>query len=72
MTFIHVEIYRLPRDGHLPATPKSLPFSAPVQQWGLQTDPWTFVVDRHGGVSAKFEGTVTAGELVKAIDQAGG
>jgi hypothetical protein len=72
LTFIHVEIYQLPHDGHLPATPSSLPLSAPVKQWGLPSDPWTFVVDAHGAVAAKFEGTVTARELSDAIDQAGG
>jgi hypothetical protein len=72
VTFIHVEIYQLPKDGHLPATPSSLPLSAPVKQWGLQSDPWSFVVDAHGQVTAKFEGTVTARELSEAIKQAGG
>lgn len=72
MTFIHVEIYKLPHNGHLPADPSSLPQSTPVREWGLQSDPWSFVVDSHGRVSAKFEGTVTAGELSKAIHQVEG
>jgi hypothetical protein len=72
MTFIHVEIYQLPRSGKLPAQPTSLPKSAAVREWGLQTDPWTFVVDSRGRVSAKFEGTVTPGELIHAINQVGG
>jgi hypothetical protein len=71
MTFIQVEIYRLPKNGHLPSDPASLPQSAAVKEWGLQTDPWTFVVDRRGRVSAKFEGTVTPGELKHAINQVG-
>jgi hypothetical protein len=68
LTVIHVEIYRLPKNGHLPSDPSSLPQSDPVKQWGLRTDPWTFVVDQRGRVSAKFEGTVTPGELLRAID----
>jgi hypothetical protein len=72
MTFIHVEIYKLPRDGKLPPDPHSLPQSAPVREWGLHSDPWTFVVDSHGRVSAKFEGTVTPEELTRAIHQVGG
>jgi hypothetical protein len=72
MTFIHVEIYQLPRDGHLPAVPTSLPESTAVREWGLRSDPWTFVVDNHGRVAAKFEGTVTPGELAAAINQVGG
>jgi hypothetical protein len=69
LTFIHVEIYRLPRNGHLPSDPSALPESTPVKQWGLRTDPWTFIVDQRGRVSTKFEGTVTPGELMRAIDQ---
>jgi hypothetical protein len=72
LTFIHVEIYRLPHNGRLPADPSSLPESTAVKQWGLRSDPWTFVVDAHGRVSAKFEGTVTPGELIHAIDQVAG
>lgn len=69
LTFIHVEIYRLPRSGKLPSNPGSLPESTAVKQWGLQSDPWTFVVNAHGRVAAKFEGTVTPGELKSAIDR---
>jgi hypothetical protein len=72
MTFIHVEIYKLPRNGKLPPDPHSLPESAPVREWGLRSDPWTFVVDSRGRVAAKFEGTVTPGELTHAIDKVGG
>jgi hypothetical protein len=72
VTFIHVEIYKLPRNGVLPADPTSLPESTPVREWGLRSDPWTFVVDGHGRVSAKFEGTMTPGELTNALDQVGG
>jgi hypothetical protein len=72
LTFIHVEIYRLPHNGKLPTDPASLPQSTAVKQWGLRSDPWTFVVNSHGRVSAKFEGTVTPGELIHAIDQVAG
>lgn len=72
LTFIHVEIYRLPRNGRLPADPTSLPQSPVVREWGLRSDPWTFVVDGHGRVSAKFEGTVTPGELTAAINKVAG
>jgi hypothetical protein len=69
LTFIHVEIYKLPHDGHLPADPSSLPESSAVREWGLQSDPWTFVMDDKARVAAKFEGTVTPGQLIGAIDQ---
>jgi hypothetical protein len=69
MTFIQVEIYQLPRSGKLPADPTSLLQSVAVREWGLRSDPWTFVVNAHGRVAAKFEGTMTAGELRTAINR---
>ena len=34
-----------------------------VNEWGLPTEPYTFVVDGNGKVSAKFEGISAADEL---------
>ncbi|MEA2452594.1 MAG: hypothetical protein QOG04_1304 [Actinomycetota bacterium] len=57
VTFIHVEVYKnLDDPGHL------VPVKA-VREWGLPSEPWVFVVDANGKVAAKYEGTVTAGEL---------
>jgi hypothetical protein len=33
----------------------------------LQTEPWTFVIDRHGVVSTRFEGAFSPGELTRAV-----
>jgi hypothetical protein len=33
----------------------------------LQTEPWTFVIDRHGVVSTRFEGAFSPGELERAV-----
>jgi len=38
-----------------------------ASQWGLPDEPWVFVVDARGKVSAKFEGAVGADELTQAI-----
>jgi glutathione peroxidase-family protein len=38
-----------------------------MRQWGLQSEPWTFLVGRDGLVKAKFEGSVSAAELEAAI-----
>jgi len=38
-------------------------------EWGLQTEPWIFVVDRKGIVRAKFEGPTTAREIEAALQQ---
>jgi hypothetical protein len=35
--------------------------------WRLRTEPWTFVIDRHGAISARFEGGFSVGELQRAI-----
>jgi hypothetical protein len=36
-------------------------------EWGLPTEPWTFVVDGDGNVAARFEGLVNRGELLTAL-----
>ena len=38
-----------------------------MAEWGLLTEPFTFVVDAGGRVAAKFEGFVTEGELEAAL-----
>jgi hypothetical protein len=40
-----------------------------VEEWGLQSEPWIFVVDGQGIVRAKFEGLVTLRELEFAVQQ---
>lgn len=71
LTFIHVEPYQLQMtDGHLqpmldannnPITVQS------VNDWGLPTEPYVFVVDGSGNVSAKFEGIASPEELSAAF-----
>jgi hypothetical protein len=57
--FIHVEIYKDndPRQGQ----------NRWVRQWRLPSEPWTFLVGRDGRIKAKFEGSVSTGELEGAI-----
>jgi hypothetical protein len=57
VNFIHVEVYR-----NLDDPSNLIPVKA-VREWGLPSEPWVFVVDAKGKVAAKYEGTVTAGEL---------
>lgn len=61
VTFIHVEPYQLPID------PANLEAAPAMREWGLPTEPWTFVIDRSGRVAAKFEGAMSAGELRNAL-----
>ena len=58
---IHVEPYRLP------AEPNDLETVPAVREWGLPTEPWVFVVDATGDVTAKFEGAVSAEELKDVV-----
>ena len=43
----------------------SLPVEA--KAWGLPSEPWVFLVDASGRLTAKFEGIVTFEELDEAI-----
>jgi hypothetical protein len=59
VTFIQQEIYR-DNDPAKPVRPQ-------VDAWHLRTEPWAFVVDRHGRVAARFEGVFSTGELARAV-----
>ena len=64
--FIHVEIFENPLEiqGDL-----SKGVVAPaVEEWGLPSEPWTFVVDRQGLVAAKYEAFTTAEEIEEGIE----
>jgi hypothetical protein len=37
-------------------------------EWGLPTEPWVFVLDADGRVRARFEGLITADELIESLD----
>lgn len=55
--FIHVEIY----DDRPPDV------AAAVQEWGLRSEPWTFVIDAQGIITARFESLVGYNELEQAL-----
>jgi hypothetical protein len=63
IAFIHQEIYRDNKvsDG---ATPQ-------VAAWRLPSEPWTFVIDRSGRITTRFEGAFSVGELQRAIAHVG-
>ena len=46
--------------------------SAEMVEWGLPSEPWTFVVDGGGRISARYEGLVTADEVLGAVRAAQG
>jgi hypothetical protein len=57
--FIHVEVYT----GNDPAKG----YNRWMRQWGLMSEPWTFLIGRDGRVKAKFEGSVSEAELAAAV-----
>jgi hypothetical protein len=59
VNFIHIEVYD---------TFDPLVVSPIMASWGLSTEPWVFVLDADGNVSARLEGNVTAAELVPVLE----
>jgi len=59
--YIHVEVFEEPHmiEGQRP-TGGLVPA---IDEWGLPTEPWTFIIDSQGLVRAKFEQFTTAGEI---------
>jgi hypothetical protein len=59
VSFIHVEVFRKndPRLG----------YNRWMHEWNLQSEPWTFLVGRDGRIKAKFEGSISVGELAAAV-----
>ena len=72
MSFIHVEPYELQMvDGALQPvlTADNLPISVQAtEEWGLPTEPYIFVLDSTGKVTAKFEGIASPEELQAAFE----
>ena len=72
LTFIHVEPYDLTyTNGTLQPvlTEDNLPVPDNATNiWGLPTEPYIFVVDGTGKVTAKFEGIASPEELRAAFD----
>ena len=72
LTFIHVEPYELHTvNGSLQPvlSAQNDPIAVDATNiWGLQTEPYVFVVDGSGKVAAKFEGIASDEELRAAFD----
>ncbi len=61
VNFLHVEVFTNIND------PDNLSLAPAVEEWGLPTEPWVFVVDAEGIVIARFEGLVTEEELAALL-----
>ena len=69
MIFVHVEPYFLDRmrAGQCPNLGEcAVPT---MEEWGLQTEPWIFIVDAEGKVAAKFEAFVMMDEVEAAFQR---
>jgi hypothetical protein len=64
VAFIHQEIYN---DNEI-----RMGLRPQVVAWGLHSEPWTFVIDRRGRISARFQGAFSAGELQRAVARVAG
>ena len=65
LNVIHIEVYERSEaddDGNY-----ELKVSSLLEAWGLNSEPFTFVLDKTGTVVAKFEGFVTESELTEQI-----
>ncbi|MBI5157112.1 MAG: hypothetical protein HZA58_03750 [Acidimicrobiia bacterium] len=61
VNFLHVEVFTNLDD---PANLETVPA---VDEWGLPTEPWVFVVDADGIVVARLEGVFDAAEIAAAL-----
>jgi hypothetical protein len=59
VSFIHQEVYE---DNDV-----NKGLRVQLQTYRLQTEPWTFVIDRHGVIATRYEGAFSAGELESAV-----
>ncbi|MFQ5860552.1 MAG: TlpA family protein disulfide reductase [Dehalococcoidia bacterium] len=64
--FIHIEPYDL----ELLRSESRFQLVPASQEWGLPSEPFVFVVDAQGRLTAKFEGLFTPEELERAIQRA--
>jgi hypothetical protein len=57
-SFVHIEIYKDPR---------SLTVADAVEEWGLHSEPWIYLVGRDGVITDRMESLVTSDELDAAL-----
>lgn len=66
VNFIHVDLYDAPDEikGDLSRARRS----PAVKEWRLETDEWTFVIDRHGLIAGRYESFAGEPELAGLLD----
>ncbi len=63
-SYIHIDLYENPEQVRLGEEPIETPI---LEEWGLHTDEWTFVVGADGVVSARFEAFAPLAEVEAAL-----
>ncbi|MDA1188540.1 MAG: hypothetical protein O2854_02500 [Chloroflexi bacterium] len=66
LNFIHVEVYDNPEE--IEGDLSRARISPTLEEWGLPSEPWVFVVTADGKLSSKFEGFVGEEEIIAAIE----
>ena len=67
LNIIHIEVYEqseMDDEGKY-----ELKVSGFLEEWGLNSEPFTFMLDKDGIIVAKFEGFVTLSELEAKITE---
>ena len=64
--FIHIEVYENPKEMEGDISKGRL--SPILTEWGLQSEPFTFVIDSDGLVAANLQGFVTEDEVRVALE----
>lgn len=68
LVFIHIEPFELDADGQLVTGEDGFPVPVgAVVEWNLPTEPWVFIIDAQGRITARFEGAAGPEELREAI-----
>jgi hypothetical protein len=67
VNFVHVEVYTDLQNPDFRPSPEFLAPALGAEYWNLPTEPWVFVVDAEGIVTARFEGTATTEDLRSSL-----
>ena len=63
--FIHIEVFDNPSE--MQGNFSKAKISPLMEEWSLVSEPFTFIVDKDGIITRKFEGFTTSDELVSAL-----
>ena len=62
---IHIEVFENPLE--VRGNPPRGRINPAMREWALPTEPWTFIIDSEGKISAKFEAFTSYEELEEAL-----